>query len=231
MRYLLDGEACMTDAKEKYEQALMVFSEPPTSSWKQLMVAICLTQLGDYPKAQHSYILSLRSSLEDRLWHLSGEIHRLVDTYVLANQPDFYPRISEQIEGYKLDPRGGSLSPLYAYALTSLVIGEDEEATDYVRGLLEKPKIKWTFAAGRTVRALIALDQLALDDALDELLEAHRGMAKFGGLRETPEGYLCLPAMSLSKMALERDLEVNVVSEYLARGYLNYLLQRQDSLP
>jgi hypothetical protein len=53
-------------------------------------------------------------------------------------------------------------------------------------------------------------------------------MAKFGGLRETPEGFLCLPAMSLSKMALERDLLISVESEYLSKGYLDYLLQQQN---
>jgi tetratricopeptide (TPR) repeat protein len=221
----------MTDAREKYEQALKVFSEPPTSSGKQLMVAICLTKLGDYPNAQRLYTMSLQRSLEDRLWHLSGEIHRLVDTYVLANQQAFYLQISEQVDAYRLDPRSGSLSSLYAYALIELLSGRYEEAAGYELELLKKPKIKWTFAAGRTIETLIARDQLAFDDALDGLLRAHRGMAKHGGLRETPEGFLCLPAMSLAKMALRRSMKVNSESEYISKGYLDYLLQHQDSLP
>jgi hypothetical protein len=195
------------------------------------MVAICLTQLGDYPNAQHFYGLALRSSLRDRLWHLSGEINRLVDALVLANQPDFYSQIAKQVETYKLDRRGDSLLALYAYALVRLVSGNDEEANDYVPGLLSKPKIKWTFAMGKIVKAILDRDQTAFDVALDDLLRAHQGRAKFGELRETPEGFLCLPAMSLSKMALERGLEVNAESEYLSKGYLDYLLQSESSSP
>jgi hypothetical protein len=58
-----------------------------------------------------------------------------------------------------------------------------------------------------------------------DLLLAHRGMAKFGGLRETPEGYLCLPAMALSKVALDCGMVVNVESEFFSQGYLEYLQQ------
>jgi hypothetical protein len=54
----------MSGAKVKYEQALKVFSEPPTNSGKQLMVAICLTQLGDYPNVQHFYIWAEGSRAE-----------------------------------------------------------------------------------------------------------------------------------------------------------------------
>jgi hypothetical protein len=104
----------------------------------------------------------------------------------------------------------------------------DEKAKDCVPGLLKKPKIKDTFAMGQIIAAIIGRDQLAFDTAMDSLLKAHRGMAKFGGLRETPEGFLCLPGMSLSAIALERGMEVNAESQYLSRGYLDYLLQRRE---
>jgi tetratricopeptide (TPR) repeat protein len=221
----------MTDIKERYEQALKVFSEPPTNSGKQLMVAICLTKLGDYLNAQHFYTQSLRSSLQDRLWHLSGEPSRLVDTYVLADLSDVLPEVLHEVEEYKLDPRGDSLLPLYAYALACLIMSRDEKAGDYVAGLIKKPKIKDTFAMGTTIKAIIGRNQAEFDAALDDLLRAHRGRAKFGALRETPEGFLCLPAMSLAKMALQRSMNVKSESEYMSKGYLDYLLQRQDPLP
>jgi hypothetical protein len=220
----------MINEKEKYEQALKVFSEPPTGSWKQLMVAICLTKLGDYPNALHHYALSLRSSLEDRLWHLSGEVNELVDTLVLSNESSLVSRVLDEVEEYKLDPRGDSLLPLYAYALACLITSRDEMAGDYVPGLLKKPKIKDTFAMGKTIKAIIGRNQAEFDAAFDDLLRAHRGRAKFGALRETPEGFLCLPAMSLAKMALRRSMKVNSESEYISKGYLDYLLQHQDSL-
>jgi len=60
---------------------------------------------------------------------------------------------------------------------------------------------KWTFAAGKAIQAIIERNQEAFDAALGELLLAHRGMAKFGDSRWAAEGSLCLPAMSLSRMA------------------------------
>jgi len=78
---------------------------------------------------------------------------------------------------------------------------------------------------GEAIRAIVEHDQTAFDAALGGLLRVHQGKAKFGGLRETPEGFLCLPGMSLSALALERGLEVNPESEYLSKGYLDYLLK------
>ena len=52
-------------------------------------------------------------------------------------------------------------------------------------------------------------------------------MAKFGGLRETPEGYLCLPAMALAKVAIDRGMAVGVENEYLSKGYLEFLQQNK----
>jgi tetratricopeptide (TPR) repeat protein len=220
----------MDDARrKKYEQALEFFGQPPHYSSDQLMVAICLTQLGKYPNAQHFYDLALEGFLKDRrAWHGSSQPNWLVDTYVLANRPGLYSQVREEIEAYRQDRRGGSLVALYSYALVRLVSDEDRDADDYVPGLLKDPKIKWTFGMGKTIKAIIERDQQAFDAALDGLLKAHRGMAKFGGLRETPEGFLCLPAMSLSKMALERGMKINSESEYLSKGYLEYLSQQQD---
>jgi len=61
----------MTGEKEKYEQALKTFSEPPTASWKQLMVAICLTQLQRYPDAMGYYGLATQNAL---VGHLSWQL-------------------------------------------------------------------------------------------------------------------------------------------------------------
>jgi hypothetical protein len=221
----------MDDAKRaKYEQALEVFVQPPRSSGKHLMTAICLTQLGRYSRARQFYYVALHGFLKDRRgWYGTSQPNWLVDTHILAHRPSLYPKVRDEIEAYKRDYRGDSLMALYSYALVCLVFGDDAEAGNYVNGLLKRPKIKDTFAMGQIIEAISVQDQPAFDTSLDALLQAHRGMAKFGGLRETPEGFLCLPAMSLSRIALEHDMAVNVESEYLSRGYLDYLLRQQDS--
>jgi hypothetical protein len=218
----------MDKAKQRrYEQVLEVFGKNPNRPSQQLMTAICLTQLGEYPDALRFYGQAIHNFLENRQsWHGSSQPNWLVDTLNLANQPNLHLKVLEEVEGYKLDPRGQSLVALYAYALMCLILGKDEETSKYVVGLGKKPKIRDTFAMGETIKAIIERNQAAFDVALNDLVEAHRRLVKFGGLRETPEGFLCLPAMSLSKIALERGLEINVESEYLSRGYLDYLFQK-----
>jgi hypothetical protein len=212
----------------RYEQALEFFGEDPDSSFEQLMVAICLTQLKRYRDAMRFYGLAILNSLRDRFWHRTSQPNWLVDAYVLANQPDLYPQVQKEVEAYKRDPRGRSLVGLYAYVVVCLLSGRDEEVKSYLPGLLEDRRIKWIFALGKAVEAILEGEQPVFDAATRDLLEAHRRMAKFGGLRETPEGFLCLPAMSLSKIALDRSMEVNAESEYLSKGYLDYLLQRRE---
>jgi tetratricopeptide (TPR) repeat protein len=210
--------------RQRYEQALELLEKDPDDSFEQLMVAICLTQLEEYPSAREFYGLAIQSFLGDRFWFKISQPDLLIATYILANRTDCYPQVVEEIEAYKLDPRGDSLYAFYAYAASYLLSGEDEKANDCVARLFEKPTVTYTFAAGRTIKSIIEHSQPHFDEALGDLLDAHRGKAKFGGLRETPEGFLSLPAMSLSKIALERGLEINVESEYLSQGYLDYLL-------
>lgn len=221
----------MADRTETYSEALEFFEQPPYNSWKQLMVAICLTQLQRYPHAMRFYRLATQNSLQDRFWYRTNQPNWLVDAYKLASRPELLPQVQSQVEAFVTDHGGESLVELYACGMIHLLSGRDEEARGYVSGLLKKSKIKDTFAMGQTIAAIIERDQLAFDMALGNLLKAHHGMARFGGLRETPEGFLCLPGMSLSVIALERGLEVGAESEYLSKGYLDYLLQCEDSAP
>jgi Immunity protein 49 len=153
-------------------------------------------------------------------------MHGLVDAYLLANQPESWSRLSAEVEAYKQDRRGGSLEALYADSIACLLSSRDEEALGYALNLLKKPKVKWTFAAGKAIQALIERDQPGFDQALEELLKAHRGMATVGGIRESPEGFLCLQAMSLARLAGDRGMVVHAESEYLNKGYLHFLREQ-----
>ena len=83
------------------------------------------------------------------------------------------------------------------------------------------------FAVGEVLEGIVQRNQQRFDNALEHLLLAHRGMAKFGSLRETPLGYLCLSAMCLAKLARERGLTINAESEYLSQPYLDFLDQHE----
>ncbi|MCP4426768.1 MAG: hypothetical protein GY803_19930 [Chloroflexi bacterium] len=221
----------MTDSEQdKYLLELVFYSKDKHDSWFRLKAAICLVKLGKYTKANHEFSAALSGGSFQNgpgfmFFLFTGQIEKLVEAYILASQPtSFSKTLTEQIEAYKLDPRGDSLYALYTYALMCLLNDNDQQTAPYVSGLLKKPKVKETYAIGKTIQSILDRDQHAFDVALNELLMAHRGMAKFGSLRETPEGFLSLAAMTLSKMALDRNMTVNAESEYLSEGYLDYLL-------
>jgi tetratricopeptide (TPR) repeat protein len=210
--------------QEKYYRALEAFGEAPDRAWKQLMRAICWTKLGQYAKALQVYKTAIHGMLEDyREWRGSSEPNILVDTFVMANEPLLYPRVRKEIEEYRLDRRGTSPIANYASAITLLLANQDEDALKCVPELVKRPKIKDMLAIGQIIRALVEHNQVDFSIALDELLDAHNGMVKFGALRETPEGFLCLPAMSLSRITLDRGLNVNTKSEYLSLEYLTLI--------
>jgi hypothetical protein len=223
-------EGHVVEMKKRWEQSLDALGREPDQAFrlsaKQLMTAICLTQLGHYADASHLYSLALQSALSDRFWYHTSQPNWLIDTYVSSDRPDLFSQVLEEIEAYKLDPRGASLVALYSYGMACLLSEQGENAKEHVRGLLQKPRVRTTYAMGKSICAIIEGDQPSFDAALEELLKAHRGQAKFGGLRETPEGYLCLPAMSLSKLAWEKGMTINAESEYLSKGYLEYLIHR-----
>jgi hypothetical protein len=191
-----------------------------------LMRAICHTCLGDYGQAQYHYGAALQKAFGHQpLWLGTSQPDWLVHMYVMANTPSSYAETRAVFERNKpTSPWKDALHGIYSDAMFRLIEGRDGEAMQLTPRLLARPKYKDSFAMGKTIAAIVERDQGALDDALSLLLTAHRGMAKFGALRETAEGFLCLSAMSLAKMALDRGMVVNTDSEYVSMGYLEYLL-------
>jgi hypothetical protein len=184
--------------------------------------------LEDYPAAREAFRRTLDDFLNavNKAWLATNQPNWLADTCVLADQPAFYEQAYRLIDqAYATHPLGAAPIILYARATLQLAICEDIQALAYARGIPSKPGLKDLYAAGHAVQAIMERDQTALDTSLVVILQAHRGMAKFGGLRETPEGYLCLPAMALAKVALDRGMTANIASEYLSKGYLEYLKQ------
>jgi tetratricopeptide (TPR) repeat protein len=197
----------------------------PADDQDKFYLAICQVQLGNYAEAQQLFEKSCEGMLKTRLWQKTSQPNWLVDICVLSGREDLYPKVLRELETYKTDSRGDSLVALYAYALIEVLMHIENDITNWIQGLLKKPKVKDTFAIGQTLQAILDEDQIALDSALANLLKAHEGMARYGNLRETAEGLLCMPAMSLTYVALKRKLKVRVENEYLSIGYLQHLLK------
>lgn len=202
----------------------------PEDSLRKFYLAICQVQLGDYAEAQRLFERSCTAMFSPRpFWRDSGQPHWLVDICVLSGRTDLYPAVLRELEAYKMIPLGRSLIALYAYALMELLLPAGGNITQWTQGLLKKPKVKETFAMGLALQAIVEGDQSSLNNALTHLLKAHEGMAKHGGLRESAEGLLCMPAMSLAYIALKRNMKIEVENDYLSIGYLEYLMTREKS--
>ena len=59
------------------------------------------------------------------------------------------------------------------------------------------------------------------------MLKAHEGMAKFGALRESSEGLICMPAMSVAYIAFKRNLGIDIKNDYLPLQYIDFLLESE----
>jgi len=214
----------MPDNKDsKYRQALEVFGSRAKSANFRLMVALCRIKLEDYRQALQDYQAVLVGMLRNRRsWFGMSMPYLLVNAYAMAYLPDLYPQVDAEIEAYKKVPEGDAPMAHTAYAEMHLLRGESEEALAHVPAILKRPKYKDVYAVGLVVQAIANRRQEDFDAALAQLLQAHRGQAKFGQLRESPEGYLCLHAMTLVRVAQEYGLTVTSDSEYLSLPYLAY---------
>ena len=192
-------------------------------------LANCYVQLGNYPHAQQLFERScLAMFTSPMLWERTSQPNWLVDICVLSGRIDLYPDVVRELTKYNSDRRGGSLVSLYSYALMEILLPSGQDISKWVDGLLKKSRVKDTYAIGLCLQAILGRDDSRLADSMLRLLEAHKGIATRGGLRESAEGLLCMPAMSLTFVAMDRSLKIEINNDYLSLGYLNYLRNESD---
>lgn len=193
-------------------------------------IAICQVQLGDYAEAQRLFEKSFLDMFKPpKLWYGTNQPNWLVDICFLSNRTDLLPDVQREFGLFKQKfDTGYGLVAHYAFSLVELHLPSGWDIADSIQELLKRPKIKDMHAIGKTLLAIIASDPPALEAALSALLKAHKGMAKFGALRETAEGLLCMPAMSLARTAIERGLPVEIENDYYSNGYLQFLMKQDE---
>ena len=206
---------------ESYQRRGLV---KPDHDQSAFFLALCHVQLGNYTEAQRLFEQSIQAMfIPPLLWHRSSQPNWLVDVCVLSGRTNHYRDAARKLDEYRSDRRGDSLVALYAYSMMEFLLPAGKDFSSWIEGLLKKPKIKDMYAMGLSIQAIVDGNDSKLQYALLALLEAHRGQAIHGGLRETAEGLLCMPAMSLSYAALERKMKVQIENDYLSLGYLKYL--------
>ncbi len=109
---------------------------------EKYFLAICQLQLGNYPEAQQLFQQSCARMLQTRWWTKISQPDLLVDICILSGQMDVYPEILPELELYKQDYRGDSLVAMYSYAIMELLPSPHKGITQWIQGLLKRPKYK-----------------------------------------------------------------------------------------
>jgi hypothetical protein len=207
--------------QEKYQNAPKV--------WEQdyFNLAICDVIVSNYPKAKNLFNESMTRMFGDRpFWRVSAQPNWLVDIAILSGRSDLFPSVLKELHMYLLNKNYSvANSPMahYCYSVMEILYPSGGNISEWIKDLIKRPKYKDLYAAGFALQAILDKDQSSFTNSLQLLLKAHEGLAKYGQLRLTPEGWICLPAMSLSFLAYQKNLKVDMENEYLPLGYLAYL--------
>lgn len=192
-------------------------------------LAICEIQAGNYISAQNYFTSAVTIMLgPNPYWRASGQVDWLVNVSVLAGNRTNFPSVLEELNLYRISstkshPGGRSPMAHYCYSVMELMYPGQGDMEGWIKDLLIRPKYKNMVAVGHVIDAISKHDRRGFSQSLQELLVVHEGMAKYGQLRLTPEGWLCLPAMCLALIARQKGFPVTVESEYFSHGYLDYI--------
>lgn len=216
--------------KEKAARLLNEYKKGilPKKGDLDFLPALCYVALGDFKKAKQLFENScLAMFIPPMWWQDTSQPNWLVDICLLSGRTELLPKVLRELDYYKADPRGKSYAALYSYGTLELLFSSEAEIQRCIAGLVNKPRIKIGYALGNVLLSIWKGSQSDFDNALYILLSVHEGMAKHGMLRETAEGLICMSGMSLAYAALQRNLQVDIRSDYLSREYLDFLLRRK----
>jgi hypothetical protein len=204
---------------QKYEKRVTPFGDQ-----FEFKLGICYIRLGEYEKAQIMFERSILSMFAPPMfWKKSAQPHWLVDIFILSKRQDLLEDVIRELDIYRSGRLGNSLVACYSYAVADLLSLTSKNISREINCLTKNPKIKMTFAWGSALQGVIGKDQVSFDLALENVLAVHKGQATHGGLRETPEGWLCMPAMTLIYLAMRQNLLINIINEYVDARYIKYL--------
>ena len=227
----------MSLSKEKVERFLSDYQKKDYKKLgKDLLFhpAICHLQLGNYKEAKRLFKVSFQAMLKPpHMWKLGGAPELLVNVFMISGSRQYARDVRLHLEEYKRNPPGNPSAAfayiaLYAYSVMEMLLPSGDPIQKYIEGLLTKPKIKDGYAMGKILKAITERDQTVFNESMTDLLKAHEGIAKYGGLRESAEGFLCMPAMTFAHIALQNTMKVELKNDYLSIKYLNFLYLQEE---
>lgn len=194
---------------------------PDSLSYKK---AICFICLGDYNKAQAYFVSSLKGLRTTfKLWAISNRPDLLVNIWLLSGSLDMFSKIRDELSGYLASQREINYLGDLSLLLLKMIARQDDATSPLIAKLLADPAIKDGYEIGTIAQSIVNHDQEKLNLSFRNLLDIHNRSAKYGSLRETPEGLISINALSLAYCAIQRDLDIQHNNYYLPIDYLEFL--------
>jgi hypothetical protein len=186
--------------------------------------AICFICLGEYRKAQAHFVSCLKGLRTTfKLWAMSNQPDLLVNVWLLSGNLDMLSKIRADLDSYLASQREVNYLGDFSLLLLKMVARQDRATSPFIAKLLANPSLKDGYEIGTIAQSVVNRDQDRLNLSLQNLLDIHNKSAKYGSLRETPEGLICLNAMSLAHCAIQRNLDIQYNGYYLPIDYLEFL--------
>jgi len=188
--------------------------------------AICFICLENYTEAQKQFAMAFHElQYGFRLWALSNQPDLLIDTSVLAGKADHAGQIRADLYNYAEARKKKSYLDYYSLILLNLLAGHEDMAINtWIKELLAKPAIKEGYEMGNIFQAIVDSNQNRFDVSLRNLLNLHKKAARYGSLRDTPEGLISLSALSLAYCAVKKNLYIDYTDSNFPIQYINFLL-------
>jgi len=201
----------------------------PEDDQSAFLLGICQMQLGDYEEAHRLFQKScVAMFVPPMFWKRSNQPHRLVDVCVLSGREYLYEDVKKELNLFGAGDKKEGLYLIYSFGLMELLSPSNNDIMNkWIERWINKPKIKDMHAIGLIFHAIVDGNQADLNNSLEKLLRAHEGQVKHGDLKWTPEGLVCMPAMSLTYAALIHGLNVKVEDDYLPIEYLRFLINKR----
>ncbi len=185
----------------------------------------CYIQLTNYQEAKRNFEISILSFLKKpQMWRINVEW--LVTTCILAGRWDLFPRIHDELENFKNTEPGNSAISNLTYSMLEFVYPTGFNFDNAIEAMLKWKKDKYVFSALQVITSIMNRDQIQYESSMVDFLKVHEGKAKFGELRYTPEGLICMPGMGFAFGAMKRGLQTNIINDYLSIDYLDFLNQK-----
>ncbi len=212
--------------QEKFYRLFHLYSKNTRSgdAYGEMCLGICNIILGNFTKASGWFNKALLDSLNPKaIWRTASCPHWLVDIWVLSGNRSINHKVETELMAYKKDRKGDSLVSNYSYAIFNVITKNQVDNKEYINKLLRYPKEKLFYSIGMALSCLMEKNEKELELSFTQILRAHDGCARFGELKASAEGFLCLPANSIYLATIENQLSIDFKNGYLADKYMAYI--------